>query len=791
MKIIKRILSMVLVFAFIMGSSGFNVSAAKPPKVITILTPEFEQMEIEAGSTINFSIEAQYGLVKDTDVIDWYTNLDSVDGFLEETGVDYGNKTVVWNFSYEAPTELETDPVEVSFTIFVSDGTPDEASYLVSLIVVEPEPQNAPPVITSISVDGTDFYDGNISVSEGGSIAFDVNVTDVDSSSYTLTTSAPSYGIIKPVENSDSLEYALSSDWSYLDDDYTDTFNIIATDSEGGTSESYLVTVNINANPVAVADQITTNSYESLDIDVLSNDFDPDGNENIAIVSVEQGSGGIAKTSADSTYIIFTPNQGVDTGCFEYTITGGVTATVTINFDNNPVIQYLTVDGTDIYDGNISVAEDSSTMMTVNVDSLDPSSLIVNPTVPTYGTAVFDENSNLLTYVLDPEWSYADDAKTDTFSIIATDQYGSSESYVVTVNINAKAIAVDDNITMYSDETKDIYLLTNDLDPEGDPISIVSVEQVTGGTTAISMDNQYITFTPASDLEYAEGTASVSIMYTITDGSAAYVYITVQIPPVEDDTINYVILGDSIATGTVTGNEMTDDWGVPSVIDSYADYFADYLRGLGDETVNVLDYSKDGDQAYQLLEKLTSPDYKYIQDAIAEADVITISIGGNNLMRAAMDNSLTGYDFDNVDLDDAELGRQEFARDWPQIVELLDVLTDGEDNESVDADIIVNTVYNPYWTDDDLYDAVDSLLNGTQGINTVIKDNAAMYDVADVYSSFSAYNGSIDEMNEVTYMYTDKTMRVFWFIVVELRNPHPTAYGQSLIYDAVVYQYEN
>ncbi len=831
MKILKRILSMILVLAFVMGSSGFDVSAAKPtkpPKSITILTV-LETLDVYSGeeNAVDFTIEAKYGDVDASGDAWSYSAIPDESLYLE----DYGEisladnnplteRKLIWNFSYVAPV-VESDTI-IPFDLELSDGVTSDTIRVYfnvfgsGTIYAQIPEITAQPTDTTVTVGEAATLSVTASVDSGElSYQWFSNSTDsnvggsaidgASSATYTFTpTAAGTYYYYCEIENYD--ETATGEQRVTTISDPATVEVTQTTDAQAPTIATQpidtTVTVGVETSLTVVA---------SVDSGLLSYQWYSN--------STDSNAGGVAITGATSATYTFTPTAA---GTYYYyceienydatangeqrvtTISDPATVEVTQTTDaQTPTIATQPIDTT------VTVGVETSLTVVASVDSgLLSYQWYSNSTDSNAGGVAID-GATSATYTFTP-------TAAGTYYY-----YCEIENYDATANGEQRVTTISDPATVTATQATDAQTPTIATQPIDTTVTLGvetsltvvasvdsgvlsyqwysnSTDSNAGGSAIDGATSATYTFTPTAagtyyyycEIENYDETATGEQIVTATSDPATVEVTDVQTPP-EPNTLNYVILGDSIATGTVTGNEMTDDWGVPSEIDSYADYFANYLMGLGYDTVNVSDYSTDGDQSYQLLEKLSSPDYQYIQDAIAQADVITISIGGNNLMRAAMDDSLTGYNFDNVDLVDADLGRQEFAIEWPEIVDLLDVLTDGEDNESVDADIIVNTVYNPYWTGDDLYNDVDELLNGTQGINTVIKDNADMYDIADVYSIFSAFSVSIDGMNEVTYMYTDKTMRVFFFIVVELRNPHPTAYGQSLIYNEVVNQYEN
>lgn len=234
--------------------------------------------------------------------------------------------------------------------------------------------------------------------------------------------------------------------------------------------------------------------------------------------------------------------------------------------------------------------------------------------------------------------------------------------------------------------------------------------------------------------------------------------------------VSYVALGDSIATGTVT--QFT-------TITSYVTYFYQHLQSYYGRrvTVKLTNLSHDGDRTNELLLKLQTD--STVRSAVTNANVITISIGGNNLMQAA---SIPG--FTSIDPAKLDQGLRDFNDQWPQIINAIKALN------RKNAKIIVATVYNPYdinepvgyEADQGLHELTDRYLIGSQpldgqpsynSIDNVINSNTALgYKVADTFTSFDAYSPS--QMGQVTYMYPSLLNYIF-------RNPHPNSTGQGII----------
>ena len=221
--------------------------------------------------------------------------------------------------------------------------------------------------------------------------------------------------------------------------------------------------------------------------------------------------------------------------------------------------------------------------------------------------------------------------------------------------------------------------------------------------------------------------------------------------------VNYVSLGDSIATGTITPF---------SNIRSFV-YYLHERFGEAD----VYNLARNGDTAGDLLCKIDNS--CRFRRAIENADFITVSIGGNDLMKAA---SLPG--FVRIDEHRASYGVKSFAANWPLIIDEIRSINRG-------AEIVVLNLFNPYnrseylerryCGDNGLYETADKFI---AQINGVIKAYSAnKYEIADVYSEFERF--SKGDMDRVSCLYQCSMMQM-------LRNPHPTPEGQRIIADAVI-----
>ncbi|MBI4856675.1 MAG: hypothetical protein HY818_08045 [Acetobacterium woodii] len=240
-------------------------------------------------------------------------------------------------------------------------------------------------------------------------------------------------------------------------------------------------------------------------------------------------------------------------------------------------------------------------------------------------------------------------------------------------------------------------------------------------------------------------------------------------------TATYTALGDSIAYGM----SATPGSG-------YVNLFYDNLKGIsGNEDLSLVNLGVPGYASTQLLNQVQNDPATIA--ALGKAKVITVSVGGNNILAPVIVTLAAAFQLDPAsptfptDLATAlaQPGAQDiitaalptiqtnvsasvtqFGTDWPQIIATIKAL-------APQADIYVTTLYDPISTQDPLFAIFDPAI---QTINTAIKTPGTGYKVADVYTAFASYQGS------------DPLVNFNWYI--GNLDPHPTTAGHELIYQS-------
>ena len=328
----------------------------------------------------------------------------------------------------------------------------------------------------------------------------------------------PSHG--SAVNRGNSITYQPDPDFSG-----EDSFSYTVSDGAGGTAKANVtITVEpVNDPPTAGKDSASVPEDESVRILVLENDSDRDG-DRLSIIEVSQPSNGwVDNGRTELTYAPDGDFHGVDT--FTYTVFDehGGTATATVTVTVTPVNDLPTAEN-----DRATTQEDTPVSLEVLVNDRDPEGdplTLESVGTPVNGTT--NHQSGRVTYTPNPDFF-----GTDTFSYVVSDGNGGTAEAMVSVQVTAvndAPIAQDDSEATQEEVPVTIHVLVNDSDPEGDALSIESVDMPTHGTVA--HDTATLTYTPEHDFFGME-----TFAYSISDGNggSARADVTITVAPVND-----------------------------------------------------------------------------------------------------------------------------------------------------------------------------------------------------------------------------------------------------------------
>ena len=290
------------------------------------------------------------------------------------------------------------------------------------------------------------------------------------------------------------------------------------------------------------------------------------------------------------------------------------------------------------------------------------------------------------------------------------------------------------------------------------------------------------------------------------------------------DTLNYVSLGDSIAEGYgLSGFSSKGE--TDFVADSYAYLFKDKLEEEY-ANVNAISYAKSGDDTSNFLAKLNNT---AVKNKIANADIITICIGANDILLPAIDNLFDFVLYDDDITPALDQGLSNFSTNFVTILNKLNQINPT-------AKKIFTNVYNPFrefmFAQNDLIldlsfiqytipaskfqeigkiaeDYIAGSSNGEvvglnqrmkgfiEGIDAIsgqgvsVNNNNCYY--LDSKQIFDAYTGNQRLVNAdiLDYDTLDVTFSNMESVVSSHIDPHPTVLGHEYLYGAFADYFDN
>jgi large repetitive protein len=446
------------------------------------------------------------------------------------------------------------------------DGVPSLCAQTTVTIVVleEPRPGNNPPFA------GDDFALTPQNTPVGGNVL--LNDYDPDGDNIilnTVPTTPPSNGTVVMQPNGD---YVYTPDSDYLGPDQF-VYQICddGTPSLCAFATVYITVHPANTPPVAVDDINHTLINTPVPGNVLTNDYDPDGDDlTVTTTPVTPPSNGTLVLDPDGSYT-YTPNTGftgTDTFVYEVCDNGNPQlcdqATVTITVTETTLGNDPPVANPDYYVTYVDIPVGGNVLN--NDSDPDGDGLIIGTTPitpPSNGSVTINPDGTIL---YTPNGGFTG---TDTFVYEVCDDVTPSLCDQATVTIlvlgspdpdNNPPFAGDDFAFTPKNEPVSGNLLLNDYDPDGDNI-ILNVTPISGpsnGSVAISPDGTF-TYTPNNDYVGPD-----QFVYQICDDGVpslcaqATAYITVypfNNPPVAVDDIN-----NTLVNTPVSGNVVTNDF---------------------------------------------------------------------------------------------------------------------------------------------------------------------------------------------------------------------------------------
>ncbi len=406
----------------------------------------------------------------------------------------------------------------------------------------------------------------------------------------------------------------------------TDTFTYLVCDPDGAcdTATVTVTVAAVNDVPVAGDDLATTDEDVAVTVAVTANDSDVENGTvdptSVTITSAPSN-GTITAINADGS-VEYTPDadfSGTDT--FEYQVCDldgacdTATVTVTVNAIN---------DTPTAADDPVGTSEDVPVTFDPLADNgggadTDPDGdplTVASVTQPANGTVVLNADGTI-TYTPDADFN-----GTDTFTYLVCDPDGACDTATVTVtvgSVNDAPIVINESPMTDEDTPINLDLIANDSDPDGDAITLDSVDAVStsGGTVVVELDGT-VTYTPPPNFSGTD-----TFAYTVCDpfGACTSGLVEVDVLPVNDPPVG--------ATDTVTVDE--DVTTTLDVLANDSDVDGDVLSVTGVDTTGTLGtvvVNPDGTIDYTPPAGYNGPDsFTYtVCDPAGLCDVVTVNL---------------------------------------------------------------------------------------------------------------------------------------------------------------------
>ena len=268
--------------------------------------------------------------------------------------------------------------------------------------------------------------DDSLTVNEDSSASINVLLNDSDVENDTISVTEVTqggHGTVSLVDDS-TVSYTPDADFNG-----EDSFTYTVTDDEGAASTAMVfVTVNpINDKPQAVNDSSRTAQATAVDIDVILNDIDVDG-DTLAVSSVMSAQHGTTSIVSDTT-VRYTPETGFfGADSFDYIISDG-------HGGNDTARVFITVnDPPTAVNDSASTNEDNAVTIDLiqNDSDTEGDSIWVSSVQAAANGSVVDNNDGTVEYTPN-----ADFFGTDSFTYVLEDSMGGTDTGYVYLSIQS------------------------------------------------------------------------------------------------------------------------------------------------------------------------------------------------------------------------------------------------------------------------------------------------------------------------------------------------------------------
>ena len=466
------------------ASATASVEVANAPPAFREPAYAFELRENENGRVRPVPLGAALAEDPDGDGVTYALASGAADLF----AVGAGDGAV----TYVGPGEdYETEPNRYELIVRARDPHGAEA---LAPVVVEVLNVNEPPVAAADTAATAEDTEVEIEVL--------ANDSDVEGDALRVeSVTAPAHGTVR-IAAGGGVVYAPETDWHG-----TDRFAYTVSDGNGGTAEAEVEVIvePVNDVPEAAADAAWTLEDEGVEIDVLANDTDVEGDA-LSIESVTAPSHGTARIAARGGVAYAPEADWHGTDRFAYTVTDGNGGTAEAEVE---VVVEPVNDAPEAVADTAWTPEDTEVVIDVLANDVDVEGdalRVESVTAPSHGTARIAAGGGVV-YAPEADWH-----GTDRFAYAVSDGNGGTagaevEVVVEPVNDAPEAVGAIPEQSLDEGGGAAVFDLTPYFeDPDGDPLTY-SASSSDPGVAAVSVAGSTLTVTPVG---HGEATVEVT-----------------------------------------------------------------------------------------------------------------------------------------------------------------------------------------------------------------------------------------------------------------------------------------
>jgi len=355
----------------------------------------------------------------------------------------------------------------------------------------------------------------------------------------------------------------------------TFTYTVFDADDDTDTKTVTITITGVNDGPTAVADTAAGTENETLTIDVVANDTDPDTGHVFTLLS---GAAPVGKgsTSVVANKLVFDPGTAFDH------LKQGATEVVNLAYEmrdehgaTSSSTVVVTVTGTN--DGPVAVADTASghenETLTIDVLANDTDVddghvfTLLSVSGPT-GQGTVSVVANKVEFDPGTDFDHLKQGATEVVNLTyqMRDEHGATSSSTVAVTVtgtNDGPVAVADTAAGEENETLTIDVLANDTDVDDDHVFTLLSGAAPAGQGSVSVVANKLAFDPGTDFDHLKvgATAVVNLTYQMEDehGATSSSTVAVTVTGTNDGPVAVADTGSATEAGTSAGSNATGD----------------------------------------------------------------------------------------------------------------------------------------------------------------------------------------------------------------------------------------